>query len=86
MATATDNLGGTPLSPAGVALQEAQMRITELEAALHTLSNPADYPDLRGFHAGVRSVYGQAVYEGHDEIADWMSGRWPAALQPTDQR
>ncbi len=55
-------------------------RIAELEAALQTLSNPADYEGLTGFHSGVRSVYGQAVCEDRTEFAAWMATRWPAAL------
>ena len=59
-------------------------RIAVLEAALRVLSNPVEFPDLRSFHSGVRSVYGQAVYEGRNEMAEWMAGRWPSALTPAE--
>lgn len=62
-------------------LVTAEKRIAELEAAVLVLSDPLKFADLAGFHAGVRSVYGQAVHEDRGEIADWMRGRWPAALQ-----
>ena len=60
---------------------ELTERVAELEAALRVLSNPQEYPDLAGFHSGVRSVYGQAVYEARTEMAEWMKTRWLAALQ-----
>jgi hypothetical protein len=59
-------------------------RIAELEATLRVMSDPKDYEGLTGFHSGVRSVYGQAVYEDRKEFADWMMGRWPAALSKVE--
>lgn len=71
--------GSTALAVENTALRA---RIAELEAALRALTSPAEYPDIRGFHSGVRSVYGQAVYEGRSDTAAWMTDRWPAALTP----